>query len=223
MRGLGTTLFALGIALGLTVAPPARAASVIGGPGLISPSVDIDFSEVTFLGTPFPLTNQFGGFGVTFSSGWFDTGCPIACIPPTTSPTGVVPNATNFDFYNTQSFSFFNPNVSISFSSNVTDITFSTKFNPPPPGQSHEIQAFLDGVFVEGLVVSIAQTYGFSGTLFNEIRFSLPAAFVIDDMKFNLAAEATPLPAALPLFATGLGALGLFGWRRKRKAEAIAA
>ncbi|MGD0420648.1 MAG: hypothetical protein ABSA68_13895 [Xanthobacteraceae bacterium] len=28
----------------------------------------------------------------------------------------------------------------------------------------------------------------------------------------------TPLPATLPLFATGLGALGLFGWRRKRKA-----
>ena len=28
---------------------------------------------------------------------------------------------------------------------------------------------------------------------------------------------ATPLPAALPLFATCLGALGLLGWRRKRK------
>jgi hypothetical protein len=27
-----------------------------------------------------------------------------------------------------------------------------------------------------------------------------------------------PLPAALPLFATGLGALGLLGWRKKRKA-----
>jgi hypothetical protein len=27
-----------------------------------------------------------------------------------------------------------------------------------------------------------------------------------------------PIPAALPLFATGLGALGLMGWRRKRKA-----
>jgi len=26
----------------------------------------------------------------------------------------------------------------------------------------------------------------------------------------------TPLPAALPLFATGLGALGLLGWRRRR-------
>jgi len=32
-----------------------------------------------------------------------------------------------------------------------------------------------------------------------------------------------PLPAALPLFATGLGALGIFGWRRKRKAQAVAA
>jgi hypothetical protein len=27
----------------------------------------------------------------------------------------------------------------------------------------------------------------------------------------------TPLPAALPLFATGLGTLGLFGWRRKQR------
>jgi len=35
--------------------------------------------------------------------------------------------------------------------------------------------------------------------------------------------QATPLPAALPLFASGLGALGLFGWRRKRKASAFAA
>jgi hypothetical protein len=31
----------------------------------------------------------------------------------------------------------------------------------------------------------------------------------------------TPLPATLPLFATGLGALGLLGWRRKRKAQAV--
>ncbi len=37
-------------------------------------------------------------------------------------------------------------------------------------------------------------------------------------------ASATPLPATLSLFATGLGAMGLFGWRRKRKnASAIAA
>jgi hypothetical protein len=33
----------------------------------------------------------------------------------------------------------------------------------------------------------------------------------------------TPLPAALPLFATGLGAMGLLGWRRKRKNTAAIA
>jgi hypothetical protein len=32
-----------------------------------------------------------------------------------------------------------------------------------------------------------------------------------------------PLPGALPLFATGLGALGLLGWRRKRKAAVLKA
>ena len=35
-----------------------------------------------------------------------------------------------------------------------------------------------------------------------------------------VANNAVPLPAALPLFAGGLGALGLLGWRRKRKALA---
>jgi len=34
--------------------------------------------------------------------------------------------------------------------------------------------------------------------------------------------EATPLPAALPLFAGGLGAFGFLGWRRKRKVVAAA-
>src|SRR5215467_10722431 len=36
----------------------------------------------------------------------------------------------------------------------------------------------------------------------------------------DFGARAVPLPAALPLFATGLGALGLLGWRRKKKAAA---
>jgi hypothetical protein len=37
------------------------------------------------------------------------------------------------------------------------------------------------------------------------------------DQSFTLEIGTTPLPAALPLFAGGLGALGLFGWRKKRK------
>jgi hypothetical protein len=38
----------------------------------------------------------------------------------------------------------------------------------------------------------------------------------------NVRVAATPLPATLPLFATGLGALGLLEWRRKRKARTSA-
>ena len=50
--------------------------------------------------------------------------------------------------------------------------------------------------------------------------------FVADDGTIiaDAADMATPIPATLPLFATGLGAMGLFGWRRKRKnAASIAA
>ena len=32
-----------------------------------------------------------------------------------------------------------------------------------------------------------------------------------------------PLPAALPLFGTGLGIMGFIGWRRKRRIAAAAA
>ena len=37
------------------------------------------------------------------------------------------------------------------------------------------------------------------------------------------AISATPLPAALPLFGTGLGVMGLIGWRRKQKKAAAVA
>jgi hypothetical protein len=45
------------------------------------------------------------------------------------------------------------------------------------------------------------------------------------DQSFTLdvGIAATPLPNALPLFGGGLGAIGLLGCRRKRKAQAVAA
>jgi len=39
----------------------------------------------------------------------------------------------------------------------------------------------------------------------------------------NVTVSETPIPATLPLFATGLGAFGLLGWRRKRKNAAARA
>ncbi len=64
----------------------------------------------------------------------------------------------------------------------------------------------------------------FAGTAESAI-FSGSADYIgFDDITLGSSTPgATPLPAALPLFATGLGALGLFGWRRKRKAFAAIA
>jgi hypothetical protein len=67
-----------------------------------------------------------------------------------------------------------------------------------------------------------------SGSLLftDEVCIGLSNCGVVD-IPYNFVGGSinliTPLPAALPLFATGLGALGLLGWRRKRKASALAA
>jgi hypothetical protein len=46
----------------------------------------------------------------------------------------------------------------------------------------------------------------------------------VSPLTGNVVIGETPLPAALPLFAGGLGALGLLGgWRRKRTARSVAA
>ena len=50
--------------------------------------------------------------------------------------------------------------------------------------------------------------------------WSLPDNGGYADLSTEIISSNTPLPAALPLFASGLGALGLLGWRRKRKAQA---
>lgn len=38
-----------------------------------------------------------------------------------------------------------------------------------------------------------------------------------NSLSFSANVGATPLPAALPLFASGLGGMGVFGWWKKRK------
>jgi hypothetical protein len=87
--------------------------------------------------------------------------------------------------------------------------TTNGTFTPPLPGA--------EGVFIAWQVpgnslVMILQTFT-SGS------WCADTALQCSDAGNNAVWTETPLPAALPLFATGLGALGLLGWRRKRKAK----
>ena len=79
---------------------------------------------------------------------------------------------------------------------------------------------FLTG-YVGGPVCSVDAVCGpdaAGNTYASAFHPSASSAVVLQTGQLSV----TPLPAALPLFATGLGAMGLFGWRRKRKAQAVA-
>lgn len=58
------------------------------------------------------------------------------------------------------------------------------------------------------------------------IQFATLEHLTLDAARLNIDFTAplseVPVPAALPLFGTGLAAMGFIGWRRKRKAKASA-
>jgi hypothetical protein len=79
-------------------------------------------------------------------------------------------------------------------------------------------------------------TYGFSDSTFDEVRlqsllgggpFRLTSLFPLDGLALDSIAigtasvATTPLPAALPLFASALGGLGFFGWKRRKRGVAV--
>jgi hypothetical protein len=91
-----------------------------------------------------------------------------------------------------------------------------------------------------GVLYAISESVGLISFTDGPVRLQIdggagPSGFFFEDTingpiasfssPFPIAElAATPLPAAFPLFAIGLGAMGLFGWRKKRKnAAAISA
>jgi hypothetical protein len=67
------------------------------------------------------------------------------------------------------------------------------------------------------LDVFLLQEYG--GTAANAVSFS---DLHLEADQFSNPISTTPAPATLPLFCTGLGAMGWFVWRWKKRAVALA-
>jgi hypothetical protein len=56
-----------------------------------------------------------------------------------------------------------------------------------------------------------------SSTALDFMGYNVPSNTFLSEVSVTQDEVATPVPAALPLFASGLGVMGLVGWRRKRK------
>lgn len=102
-----------------------------------------------------------------------------------------------------------------------------------PAGMTFDVKtAYSWTLFFTSDEVSIQSTYWFydktvSDTdLFVQVYYGPdgePRGYPVGIGFNDTVSQATPLPATLPVFATGFAGLGLLGWRRKRKAAALAA
>ena len=183
----------------------AHAVPISGGPGVVSPTDDINFSEIA-LGNFALLTNQYSGLGVQFSGVWYN-GCTECVVA---SPDGAHPDIANFN--NNDVFGFTSA-TTILFANNVTDVSFAFASN----GGTFGLQSFLDGALVESFNFNgvVWQTYGFSSSLFDEIRLSTPSAMIFDNLGFNSVPVSVPEPTMLSLLGAGL--LGAALVRRRRR------
>jgi hypothetical protein len=93
-----------------------------------------------------------------------------------------------------------------------------TAISPDPARTAFDAMAGFNPSFVM-VDPSYSFEYGFMTTLTSG-PYAGDQISLLDNFEFY---QATPIPAALPLFASGLAGLGLFSARRKRKAQAVTA
>lgn len=158
------------------------------------------------------ISTQFPG--VTFTNwvassecNWHITTCSSANILAASSPTGA-------GFLQAIKFDLAQERVGFELGSNI-NVTAT-------------IQILLAGVLLDQFVYSQSHNFsaanrifrGFENLLgFDEIRFAFSGGtHHINNLTYD--ASAVPLPAALPLFGSGLGAMGLLNWWRRRRSAA---
>jgi hypothetical protein len=87
---------------------------------------------------------------------------------------------------------------------------YDTLYTTVPTASYYSDPSNLDSISFVGMQANLILDYA-GGPGVPGAEWTFPVTISATDTP-------TPIPAALPLFATGIGVLGLLGWRRKRKA-----
>jgi len=152
--------------------------------------------SVVFAGNTSTIDSSDNPYFKNLLTGTFTDGAVVETITATVESNSTL---ANIDFYD----STFTNGLGLQDNS-LTGYALATSIGPidAPPGT-------LTPTFGGGFFATAGGNLVFTGS---------------DSLSFTADVSATPIPATLPLFATGFGALGLLGWRRKRKnAAALAA
>jgi len=155
-----------------------------------------------------------GGFNFAMDSAILPGGNPANPLPPSHSETNITFTSGG------ENLSTFSDTVNAT----ATTAPFTVGVNVLVP---INIALRVDGVATFGATESANFLNSLDFPLTN--IFNLPDGFTVNDPDMFIVnndfvppTAAVPLPATLPLFASGLGVLGLLGWRRKRRARALA-
>jgi hypothetical protein len=172
----------------------------------------------TLFGATFSVTGQGMTGGVPRELMLFDADCAGGCSGQ--DPDIMLPGAGNILIISEDNDqmdpddSGFGGTINVSFATYVTDITGITVDVGDSDNGPNTIEVLLDGMVVDTFILmqnlgdNNTQTASFTG-LFDEFRLNLAGSGGLVSVDFT----PVPLPAALPLFMTGL--LGLFGMRRR--------
>jgi hypothetical protein len=204
LKDSADAIAAIVAASGIAPTPPvivteAAAVAAIG----VSEAAESIFASITIVGQDYD--NGIANADIYSYPNLTNT-LTFAYVNPATNSTTTGPPTTSVSYYEwTGGPIAFTPSGSVDLSSGWTllgtssavDFSFSTTLTP-----------------IEAVILSVPIGAGGPIVIPGVGGYNVAEDFVV-------AFRTTPLPAALPLFVTGLGALGLLGWRRKRKAAAL--
>jgi hypothetical protein len=206
----------------ICAATGAQAVSItVGGAELVAPDRSEDFGNGAALTG---VTNEFASSGITFAS---QGGLGMAVANTATCPNGPLGVADAYLYFGIGAPC--NPSateegVLMSFDAEVSELSWTGFFRGN--GTTLTLEALLGGSVVGTLSLDSGDNFDnetilFSGGTFDQVRFTEASAddllLGMDDMRWNIAPAAVPIPPTLPLLGAGLLGLAAIGRRSRRE------